>query len=96
MAAVMQHGRTGEWIETLTARSISSLPGHSSSCIVGTAWAPDEQTICEWPIDYEGESVIIDPKYMYVEVPYPFLFLGHRLLAMKGHDDTIEFYYLPG
>ena len=50
--------------------------------------------IARQPVEYEDGSVILSPKYMETGKYYTFLFSGHRLLATKRPDDTIDFYYL--
>ena len=47
------------------------------------------------PIEYKNDSIILNPKYMKVGTPCPFLFEGHWILAVKQDDESIEFYYLP-
>lgn len=44
------------------------------------------------PIEYKGESVLLNPQYMEIDRIYPFLFSGHNLAAVKQQDETIHFY----
>ena len=47
------------------------------------------------PIEYNGEEVTFNPSIMVTDAPYPFRFLGHTMLVVKGKDETLTFYYLP-
>lgn len=47
------------------------------------------------PIEYEGESIVINRECMKVDRPYPFEMFEHWLLAIKRDDEAIEVYYLP-
>jgi hypothetical protein len=53
-----------------------------------------EGSIPMYPIKYAGESVLLNPQYMNVGEAYLFIFSGHRLVAIKQKDASIDFYYL--
>jgi hypothetical protein len=53
-----------------------------------------EDIMSIYPIEYQGEKVLLNPEYMDVGETYPVLFSGHSLVAIKQQDGTIDFYYL--
>lgn len=55
----------------------------------------DREPISKRAIDYEGESAIVNPAQMTVDVPYPFMFSGYSLVAVKRADMAIDFFYIP-
>ena len=99
MSVVVQGRRVRHRLVSASWRSITRVTGSRAfglrvGCLVGTS-PVTEEVVIEWPIEHDGESVVLEPRYMEVDEAYSFRFLGHHLLAVKRADESIDFYYLP-
>ncbi len=86
-------GTTKKDLEATQAKTVDTFNGKYGLIEYQIATGMDG-SIPLHPIEYAGESVLLNPPYMNVGEAYSFIFSGHRLVAMKQKDASINFYYL--
>ena len=45
-----------------------------------------------YPVEYDGDEILLDPSNMFPEMPYTFLFRCHTVFVVKRPDGALDFY----
>jgi len=88
LGSVLQRTGTAVWESNSTGASFYLFTD-------GTVFHTPDWRMTTRAVDYQGDSVILDPSKLLVGVPQHFVLDGQRLTVIKNLDDSIDFYQSP-
>jgi len=88
----------------MTMAAVITIPGEgltatrlpvAGSNLFEMASADAKLAVVHGPIEYAGETTILDPHHMGVEQPVLFRMLGRVMIAVRRAEGAIDVFYIP-
>ena len=93
---VTRFGTTQEGLEAHSS-DIPTIESTNFPTSLGMTWGGNRVEV-QRAVEYEGDTLVVNPELMRPGHFYPALFEGHPVVLLKCHDDSVEMYALlsPG